>query len=71
MSKEIRIISRKRNRIVVSSATDARRHYVVVIGSSLNNSKCSCPRWIYGVKTPSGRRRVPCKHILRVKGSGR
>lgn len=66
--KPIRILSAKTiehtKRFVVSSATDSRRHYVVVRQSE-RKWKCSCPRWIFGVKQPDGsRRRDFCKHIL-------
>jgi predicted nucleic acid-binding Zn finger protein len=55
------------NRFIVNSATDGRRRYVV-LRQSQHNWKCSCPRWIFGVKQADGsRRRLPCKHIFAVK----
>ena len=63
----IQIVSQKQGRFVVNSATDARRHYVV-LRKSARIWQCSCPRWIYGVKQDDGtRRRIPCKHIKRLQ----
>jgi hypothetical protein len=70
-AKPIRVISSTTSdgvrRDVVSSASDARRRYIVTV-SSPRKAKCSCPRWIFGVKTPTGRRRIDCKHILALRG---
>jgi hypothetical protein len=78
---EIKIISRKKNLVVVSSQSDARRRYNVVLGPTANKSRCSCKRWIFGVKATTvygpnfgkkqQRRRTPCKHILFLKGNSR
>ncbi len=54
-------------RMVVTSATDARRRYIVTRRTS-GRWLCSCKRWIFGVKQPDGsRRRENCKHIRAIK----